>query len=189
MYERGLTLNNSRTYKSSFWKRPHSRSTKAKKVLQQREIILLASKDCCSKNCAQTISLEKMKLLRERMYVGTTFQFQTHLKLEVHRQSRTQCKDRKVVTVEGIDVYHEAWRHIMVDPESMLYRYAKSSARNEVAQIHSNFSLYKPRLHTLQATTTLRCILKKSTDHMPDRSRILASGEKVVAKVLPPSWR
>jgi hypothetical protein len=35
----------------------------------------------------------------------------------------------------------------------------------------------------------LRCILNRSVDHMPHRSRILASGEKVVSKVLPATWK
>jgi hypothetical protein len=35
------------------------------------------------------------------------------------------------------------------------------------------------------ATATLRCILDRSADHMPHRSRTLASGDKVVSKVLP----
>ena len=58
-----------------------------------------------------------------------------------------------------------------------------------VAQLHANSGLQKPRAHTVQATATLRCILEKSTDHMPHKSRVLSSGEKVVTKVLPATWK
>ena len=157
----------SRLYKSLIRNAPRVGSVKAKIVLQQLHINLVASEDCCSKNCAQTFPREKIKLLRERMYVGTTFQFRSHLKLDVHRQSRTESNRRKIVTLEGVDVCHEAWRHIMVVPESTFYRYAKHAAENMVAQMRGNTGLRKPRPHTVQATATLRCILDKSSNHMP----------------------
>ena len=72
--------------------------------------------------------------------------------------------------------------------ESTFYRYAKHAAQNTIAQMHGNTSLHKPRSHTNQATATLQCILDKSADHMPHRSRVLAS-EKVVSKVLPTTWK
>ena len=80
---------------------------------------------------------------------------------------------------------HNAWRHIIGVLESTFYRYAKYASQNMVAQLHGNSGLQKPRAHTVQATATLRCILEKSADHMPHRSRVLSSGEKVVTKVLP----
>ena len=111
------------------------------------------------------------------------------MKLDVHRQSRTLGDGQKVVTLEGLDVCHNAWRHIMGVSESTFYRYAKYASQNMVAQLHGNSGLQKPRAHTVQATTTLRRILEKSADHMPHRSRVLSSGEKVVTKVLPATWK
>ena len=73
--------------------------------------------------------------------------------------------------------------------ESTFYLYAKSASQNMVAQLHGNSSLYKPRAHTVHATTTLRCILEKLANHMPHRSRVLSSSEKVVTKVLPATWK
>ena len=58
-----------------------------------------------------------------------------------------------------------------------------------VAQLHRNLGLRKPSKHTIQATATFRCILEKSADHMPHRSRVFSSGEKVVTKVLPTTWK
>ncbi len=74
-------------------------------------------------------------------------------------------------------------------PESTFYRYANYAAVGRAAQEHGNMGLRKPRDHTVQATATLRCILDKSADHMPHRSRVLTSGEKVIAKVLPSTWK
>ena len=78
-------LKNSQLYNSLTRIARHLGSMKARKILQQLDINLVASKDCCSKHWAQTFLKEKIKLLRERMYVGTTFQFRSHLKLDVHR--------------------------------------------------------------------------------------------------------
>ena len=123
------------------------------------------------------------------MYIGTTFQFQCHLKLDVHRQSRTDHDGRKVVTLKGVDVCHQAWRLIMDVPESTFFLYAKHASENMVAQMHGNTGLRKPRPHTMQATATLRCIVDKSADHMPHRSRVLSCGKKVVTKVLLATWK
>ena len=74
-------------------------------------------------------------------------------------------------------------------PESTFFRYAKHASENMVAQMHGNTGLWKPRPHTVQATTTLRCIVDKYADHMPHRSRVLTCGKKVVTKVLPATWK
>ena len=73
--------------------------------------------------------------------------------------------------------------------ESTFYCYAKYASQNMVAHLYGNSSLKKPRAHIVQSTATLRCILEKSTDHMPHRSSVLLSGEKVVTKVLPATWK
>ena len=157
--------------------------------MQQQQINLVASKDCCSRRCVQTFPREKIKLLCERMYVGTTFQFSCHLKLDIHRQSRIDHDGRKVVTLEGVDVCHQAWRLIMTVPESTFFRYAKHASENMVAQMHGNTGLRKPRPHTVQATATLQCNVDKSVDYMLHRCRVLTCGKKVVTKVLPATWK
>ena len=47
----------------------------------------------------------------------------------------------------------------------------------------------KPRSHTVVATVTLGAILDRHADHMPHKTRVLPSGEKVVAKVLPSNFK
>ena len=71
------------------------------------------------------------------------------MKLDVHRQSCTQSDGQKVVTLKGIDVCHEAWRHIMGVPESILYRYAKYALQNMVAQLCGNLGVRKLIAHTI----------------------------------------
>ena len=75
----GFAVRKSRPYRSSICIPPAVGSTKARKVLQQQQINLVASKDCCSRCCAQTFPREKIKLLRERMYVGTTLKISVPL--------------------------------------------------------------------------------------------------------------
>jgi hypothetical protein len=41
----------------------------------------------------------------------------------------------------------------------------------------------------MHAIATLRCILDKSANHMPHRTRTLSSSEKVVSKVLLAKWK
>ena len=77
----------------------------------------------------------------------------------------------------------------MAVPESSFFRYAKHASENMVAQMHGNMGLRKPRPHTLQAIATLRCIMDKSTDHVPHRSQVLICGKKVVTKALPAIWK
>jgi hypothetical protein len=74
-------------------------------------------------------------------------------------------------------------------PETTFYRYAGYTVKGRPAQKHGNSGLLKPQAHIMQATVTLRCILDRSANHMPHRSRTLASSEKVVSKVLPTTWK
>ena len=57
------------------------------------------------------------------------------------------------------------------------------------AEVHGNVGLKKPRLHTIQATATLRTLKVSDADKMPHKTRTLESGEKVPAMVLPSAFR
>jgi hypothetical protein len=57
------------------------------------------------------------------------------------------------------------------------------------ADQHGNVGMTKPRIHTLQATATLRQMLEQSADHMPHKTTTLEIREKVVSKCLLSSWR
>jgi hypothetical protein len=77
----------------------------------------------------------------------------------------------------------------MAVPNTTFYYYVGYAANNHVVQKHGNSSLIKPQAHTMQATSTLRCILNKSANPIPHRSCTLAFGEKVVSKVLLATWK
>ena len=53
---------------------------------------------------------------------------------------------------------------------------------------HGNLGSKKPRMHTMQATATLRVMIGDDADRMPNRTRTLNSGERVPAMVLPSSF-
>ena len=93
------------------------------------------------------------------------------------------------MTLEGIDVCPFAWMKIMGVSSSTFYRNAKFTAPGHVAQNHGNTSLCKPRSHIVVATTTLEAVLDRHADHMPHKTRVLPSREKVVAKVLPSNFK
>ena len=69
------------------------------------------------------------------------------------------------------------------------YRNAKSAVAGHVAQNHGNTGLCKPRSHIVVATATLGAILDRHANHMPHKTGVLSSREKVVAKVLPSNFK
>jgi hypothetical protein len=69
------------------------------------------------------------------------------------------------------------------------YRWKVNASSGMRADQHGNVGTTKPQIHTLQATTTLRQMLEQSVDHMPHKTTTLETGEKVVSKCLPSSWR
>ena len=93
------------------------------------------------------------------------------------------------MTLEGIDVCPFAWMKIMGVSLTTFYRNAKFAAAGHATQNHRNTGLRKPRSHTIVATATLGAILDRHVDHMPHKTRVLLSWEKVVAKVLPSNFK
>ena len=73
--------------------------------------------------------------------------------------------------------------------ETTFYCYVGYALKDRPAHKHENYGLQKPQAHTIQVMATLRCILNKLVDHMPHRSCILMSGEKVVSKVMLATWK
>jgi hypothetical protein len=89
-----------------------------------------------------------------------------------------------MITLECCDVCPVAWYTIMGVSRAKVN--ASSGMR---ANQHGNVGMTKPRIHTLQATATLRQMLEQSADHMPHKTKTLETGEKVVSKCLLSSWR
>jgi hypothetical protein len=113
----------------------------------------------------------------------------THVKLDVHRQFHTDGNGNRVVTLEGINVCSRAWQLIMGVSRATFFRYAEAATSGCRARQHGNYGSKKPREYTVQAIATLRCMLEKSIDHMPQRSTTMPSGETVVTKTLPSSFK
>ena len=177
------------TYDNSTRNTPPPLSWNAEILMTPQSINAVASNTCCSQSCVQHFPRAKITVLRSRMYDKTTVQFKNHIKLDVHRQFHRNATGRNVVTLEGIDVCPFAWMKIMGVSSTTFYRNAKSAAAGHAAQNHGNTGLRKPRSHTVVATATLGAILDRHADHMPHKTRVLPSGEKVVAKVLPSNFK
>jgi hypothetical protein len=94
-----------------------------------------------------------------------------------------------MIMLEGCDVYLMAWYTIMGVSRARYYRWKVNANNGMRVDQHGNVGTTKPRIHTLQATATLRLMLEQSTDHMPHKTRTLETREKVVSKCLPSSWR
>ena len=69
----GPALTKSRPYTSTARNPPHPTTTKSECLPRQQNINFVSARDCCSQHCLQTFPQDKIKSLRERMYVGTSF--------------------------------------------------------------------------------------------------------------------
>ena len=162
---------------------------KTKDLLIQESINAVSSKTCCIQNCVQPFSRAKIRAFRERMYHNSTFKHKAFMKMEVHRQVHRDSHGRRMVIVEEIAICMRAWMHISGVPESTFYRYQTYMNNGPETLDHGNKGLLKPRKHTQQAATSLKCILEKQADHMPHCTRTLKTGEKVVSMCLPATFQ
>ena len=133
----------------------------------------------------QPFPREKIKLFREQMYNRSTFKFKAHMKTDVYRLVHRDARGRRMVMMEGINVYMHTWMYISRVLEATFYRYQKQARANVKATEHGNTGLAKTRKHTKQATTMLKCILKREADHMPHCTCTTKSREKVMSMILP----
>jgi hypothetical protein len=111
------------------------------------------------------------------------------VKLDVHRQFHNDGNGNRVVTLEGINVCSRAWQLIMGVSRATFFQYAEAATSGLRTRQHGNYGLKKPREHTVQAIATLRCMLEKSANHMLHRSTTMPTGETVVTKTLPSSFK
>jgi hypothetical protein len=123
------------------------------------------------------------------MWWDSDVRLRTHVKLDALRQFHNDGNGNRVVTLEGINVCSTAWQLIMGVSRATFFHYAEAVAFGDKTKHHGNFGSKKPREHTMQAIATLRCMLEKSADHMPHRSTTLPTGESVVTKTLPSSFK
>ena len=103
-----------------------------------------------------------------------------HIQLDVHRHIHINNLGNRVVTLEGIDVCPCSWYLIHGIGKFTSHRHAKDVENGARAGEHGNTWSKKTRIHTVQATSTLRCFVENTADQMPHRSTTLNLGEKVV---------
>ena len=116
-----------------------------------------------------------------------------HVRLSVesiNAVASTICCSRNCVQpFPRIDVCPRAWYLIHGIGKSTFYRHAKDVENGARAGEHGNTWSKKTRIHIVQATATLQCLVANTANHMPHRSITLDSGEKVVSMQLPPSFK
>jgi hypothetical protein len=123
------------------------------------------------------------------MWRDSDVRLRTHVKLDIHRQFHNDGNGNRVVTLEGINVCSTSWQLIMDVSRATFFRYAEAATSGHKARHHGNYGSKKLREHIVQAIATLRCMLEKSADHMPHRSTTMPTGETVVTKTLPSSFK
>jgi len=153
-------------------------------TLGDTSIRSVATKDCCAKKCCQLFPRDKIKSLRQEMWLAD-FRMRSAKKLEVHRNMHLDAGGCKVVTLENIEVCCRAWYIIHAVSKADFYRFRNYSLQGRRSRFHGNSGAKKPREATLQAAATLSTIIMSLADAMPHKTRTLPSGEKVVQMVLP----
>ena len=111
------------------------------------------------------------------------------MKTDVHMSVHRDVREQRMVMVEGINGYMRAWMHIFDVLEATFFRNQKQAIANVEAREHGNTRFAKKRKHTKQAATTLKCILERGADHMPNRTRTKKSEEKVMSMILPATFQ
>ena len=77
---------------------------KCQRLLGEKSIREVATKDCCVHCCCQLFPRDKLKAIREEMWLGD-FRLRSTKKLDVHRAIHVNGAGCKVITLESIDVY------------------------------------------------------------------------------------
>ena len=163
---------------------PEDKERRRDRVLGDDSIRLVSAKDCCAKRCCQIFPREKIKSLRQEMWLAD-FRMRSAKKLEVHRNLHLDAHGHKVVTLENVEVCCTAWYTIHAVSKADFYRFRKYSSLGRRSRFHGNAGTKKPREATLQASATLSTIIVPLADAMPHKTRTLSTGEKVVQMVLP----
>jgi hypothetical protein len=151
--------------------------------LADESIRLVSAKDCCEKKCCQFFPREKIKSLRQKMWLAD-FRMRSAKKLEVHRNVHIDTHGNKVVTLENVEVCCTAWYTIHAVSKADFYRFRKYSLMGRRSRFHGNSGTKTPMEATLEASATLSTIIVSLADAMPHKTRTLSLGEKVVQMVL-----
>ena len=108
--------------------------------------------------------------------------------LGVYGQIHKDPFGKEWITLKGTDVCPTASWTIYGVSKATFYRYKDMAKMGKKQEEHGNLGSKKPRMHTVQATATLRTMIVSDVDRMPHKTRTLESGEKVPTMVLPSSF-
>ena len=153
------------------------------RILGDDYIRLMSAKDCCARKCCQFFPREKIRSLRQEMWLAD-FRMRSAKKLTVHKNLHIDTYGHKVVTLENVKVCCMAWYIIHAVSKADFYRFRKYSSLGRHSRFHGNSGTKKPREATFQAFAILSTIIVPLANAMPYKTRILSSGEKVVQMVL-----
>ena len=173
-----------RPYESSRGRRNCDRVPKKEALLTVESIRNVSTMSCCSKNYLQCFPRDRIEAQPSEMHVKESVYHWKHRQLDVHKQIHRDTDGRDMITLEGMEICPKAWTTIMGVQRSSFYRYKADALIGKRAEQHGNLGTKKPRMHTLQATATLRTVLESTADHMPHKSRTKEDGEKVIAMSL-----
>lgn len=124
MQENFYVSHNVRIYISSIKKNLIFNSLqKNSMLLSKQSMNSISSQVHYKRNCIQPFSKEKIRILRECMYYKIDYKFKNHFKLNVHKKIYLDYDGKRVVTLEGLDVYLSTWIHIMSVSDNLLSLY------------------------------------------------------------------
>jgi hypothetical protein len=177
-----------RQYESGHERQDSANPPKKMLKLSTQLINFVSNVSCCKKNYVQPFPRAKIHTLRSQFFHEGGQYFKSHRLLDVHRQIHHNSDGNEMITLEGCDVRPVAWYTIMGVSRATYYQWKVNASSGMRADQHGNVGTIKLRIHTLQATATLRQMLEQSADHMPHKTTTLEIGKKVVSKCLPSSW-
>ena len=149
----------------------------------------MSTKSCCERNCVQPFPRSEIEAIQSELHVNGGVYNRKSVLLEVHRQVHKDSNGKEWITLKGREVCPSAWQTIHAISRATYYRYKEMATLGKQAEGHGNLGSKKPRMHTMQATATLRVMIGDDADRMPNRTRTLNSGERVPAMVLPLAFR
>ena len=195
MYRRAMNAQNqkprkgSRSYKTTCERRNVDIPPKRERVLSTKATHEVSTKSCCERNCIQPFPRSEIEAIRSELHMNGGVYNRKSVLLEVHRQIHKDNNGKEWITLKGREVCPSAWQTIHAISRATYYRYKEMATLGKQAEDHGNLRSKKPRMHTMQATATLRVMIGDDADRMPNRTRTLNSGERVPAMVLPSAFR
>ena len=108
-------------YESSRGQRNCDRVPKKEALLTIESIRNVSTMSCCSKNCLQRFSHDRIEALWSEMHVEGTVYHWKHRQLEVYKQIHRDANGRDMITLEGMEVCLKAWTTIMGVHRSSFY--------------------------------------------------------------------